>query len=114
MEEKVAKLLEKNIHEWVKNNFGQSEADDPSWNIEELAKNLAHSLLIYDIHRMVERYYLGMDCDYIAYRNGIKLTEKERELAISEFMECEPYVDIHAEDWVFVIDKIKGEGEQEQ
>ena len=23
------------IYEWVKDNFGQSEADDPSWNLEQ-------------------------------------------------------------------------------
>ena len=29
------------IYEWVKDNFGQSEADDPSWNIEALADHLS-------------------------------------------------------------------------
>lgn len=29
------------IYEWVKNNFGQSEADDPSWSIEALADHLS-------------------------------------------------------------------------
>lgn len=28
---------QKLIHDWVKENFGESEAEDPSWNIEELA-----------------------------------------------------------------------------
>lgn len=37
MEEKLVKI----IYDWVKNNFGESEADDPSWNIEDLAKEIA-------------------------------------------------------------------------
>lgn len=32
------------IYEWVRENFGQSEADDPSWNIEELAQHLEKNL----------------------------------------------------------------------
>ena len=32
------------IYEWVSENFGQSEADDPSWNIEELADYLEENL----------------------------------------------------------------------
>lgn len=35
------KKLETIIYEWVKQNFGESEADDPSWNIEALAEELA-------------------------------------------------------------------------
>lgn len=31
------------IYEWVAENFGQSEADDPSWNIEALADHLSKS-----------------------------------------------------------------------
>lgn len=31
------------IYNWVKQNFGESEADDPSWNIEALAEHLSKS-----------------------------------------------------------------------
>lgn len=34
------------IYDWVKTNFGESEADDPSWSIEALAKHLDEKLLI--------------------------------------------------------------------
>lgn len=109
MEEQVAKALQKNIYEYVKKHFGQSEADDPSWNIKAMAKYLAHGTLKYDIYRAVERDYLRMDCDYIAEQNDISLTEEERELAVDEFMDCEAYVDAHAEDWLYWINKVKGE-----
>lgn len=31
------------IYKWVADNFGQSEADDPSWSIEALADHLSKS-----------------------------------------------------------------------
>lgn len=31
------------IYEWVADSFGQSEADDPSWNIKELADYLSRT-----------------------------------------------------------------------
>ena len=66
MEEQVEEILKKNIYEWVKKNFGQSEADDPSWDIDTLAKALSQGMLKYDIYRVVERGYLGEDCDMVA------------------------------------------------
>ena len=40
METKIKNI----IYEWVKTNCGESEADDPSWSIEALAKELADKL----------------------------------------------------------------------
>lgn len=31
------------IYEWVADNFGESEADNPSWSIEALADHLSKS-----------------------------------------------------------------------
>lgn len=101
MEEQVAELLRKNIYDWVAKNFGQSEADDPSWNIEAMAKDLAHGTLKYDIYRAVEREYLREDCKYIAEQNGIELSDYDVEWVVDEFMDSEAYVDAHAEDWLY-------------
>lgn len=112
LNERVEELFKQHIYQWVKDNFGQSEADDPSWSIDALAHGLvygSHSALKYDIYRAVERDYLRMDCDYIAEQNGITLTEEERERAVDEFMDCEAYVDAHAEDWIYWIKRVKGE-----
>ena len=35
------KTFHEAIYEWVAENYGQSEADDPSWNIEALADHLS-------------------------------------------------------------------------
>lgn len=32
--------LERSIYNWVEENFGESEANDPSWNINSLAQHL--------------------------------------------------------------------------
>lgn len=37
-------FLSKKIYHWVGKNFGSQEADDPSWNIEELSTYLAKEL----------------------------------------------------------------------
>lgn len=34
--------LDKIIYEWVKRNYGESEAQDPSWSIAELANEIAN------------------------------------------------------------------------
>lgn len=37
-------FLSKTIYHWVGRNFGSQEADDPSWNINDLSKYLAKEL----------------------------------------------------------------------
>lgn len=37
-------FLNETIYHWVGKNFGKSEADEPSWNIEELSSYLAKKL----------------------------------------------------------------------
>lgn len=107
MEEQVAELLQKNIYEWVKKHFGQSEADDPSWCIEALAQDLAHGTLKYDIYRAVERDYLRWDCRDVAEEYNIDLTDEQVEAVVNEYIDCEAYVDRHTEDWVYWIKQIK-------
>jgi hypothetical protein len=109
MEEQVEKLLHKAIYEWVKENFGQSEADEPSWNIEALAKALSHGILKYDIYRAVERDYLREDCKMIAEEYNIELTDKEVEVAVDEFADSEAYAEANTEDWLYFIHKVKGD-----
>lgn len=38
MEDKIEGI----IYEWVKRNYGESEAQDPSWNIVELANEIVN------------------------------------------------------------------------
>ena len=43
------------------------------------------------------------DCDMVAEGMDVKLTDKEREIVVDEFMNSEAYVDAHAEDWQWFI-----------
>lgn len=74
------------IYKWVADNFGQSEADDPSWSIEALADHLSKSdinpeelnantkWLAYDEMR---EWNLKQDIEQVAESKGITLTEDE-------------------------------------
>lgn len=75
------------IYKWVADNFGQSEADDPSWSIEALADHLSKSdinpdelnaytkLQAYD---KIKESYLDEDIDYVANDRGVELTNEEK------------------------------------
>ena len=70
------------IYEWVAKNFGQSEADDPSWNIEALADHLSKTdikpdelnantkLLVYD---KLREWNLEQDINQVAESKGLTL-----------------------------------------
>lgn len=74
------------IYKWVADNFGQSEADDPSWNIEALADHLSKSdidpeelnantkWLAYD---KLREWMLRQDIDQVAEDRGLTLTEDQ-------------------------------------
>ena len=74
------------IYEWVAENFGQSEADYPSWNIKELADHLSKSdiapselnantkWLAYDELR---EWNLEQDIDQVAESKDLSLSKDE-------------------------------------
>lgn len=76
------------IYGWVKDNFGQSEADNPSWSIEALADHLSKTdinpdelnantkWLAYDELR---EWNLEQDIEQVAEERGIKLTKSDIE-----------------------------------
>lgn len=42
---KLTDFFNKEIYDWVAKNFGESEAEDPSWSIKDLSAHLASELL---------------------------------------------------------------------
>lgn len=74
------------MYDWVKENFGEGEAKDPSWNIGALADRLADStinpnelnaetkVLVYDD---LKDRYLEQDIEEVARDKGITLTEDD-------------------------------------
>lgn len=73
--DKVKKLLTGTIYEWVKNNFGESEADDPSWDINALAEELTKQR--HEIHTLVDDDFLMQDARSEAEEMGLTLNDAE-------------------------------------
>lgn len=109
------KEIEKKIHDiiyaWVEDNFGESEANDPSWNIESLAHEISKANNILSIYKMIERNYLKHDLEDIIEERDIKLTEEEKQTTINLFMDSDRYTQRPTEDWLWFIREVK-EGEQ--
>lgn len=92
------------IYNWVKENFGESEADDPSWSIDELARELANHFR--DLYWKQELEYLKEDVDYYAENNGYdRLTQKQRYQIADEIRNSDWYCSINAEDMEFYINQ---------
>ena len=70
------------IYEWVAENYGQSEADSPSWSIEALADRLSNrdikpdelnantKTMVYD---QMREHYLEEDIEQVAESRGLTL-----------------------------------------
>ena len=59
--EKVRELIKQTIYEWVKQNFGESEADDPSWDSDALADEVSHAKLMNQIYQIIRHEYTKQD-----------------------------------------------------
>lgn len=76
------------IYKWVAEHFGQSEADNPSWNIEALADHLSKSdinpeelnastkWLAYD---KLREWNLEQDIEQVAEQRGLTLSKVDIE-----------------------------------
>ena len=74
------------IYKWVADNFGQSEADDPSWNIKALADHLNRSDIDPDelnaytksnVYSTLDQHYVEEDVENYANDRDIKLTPQQ-------------------------------------
>lgn len=94
--------LTKIIYEWVKTNFGENEADDPSWDIEALAEELAKHQ--HELYWQQELEYLKEDVEYYADEHGYKpLTEQQKYDVADKIRNSEWYCSINPEDMEFYI-----------
>lgn len=101
----VEEEYKKFLHEWVKKNFGQSEADDPSWSIEALAHDLREEYI--KIKEREETEWVKEDVEYVAKNHDIKLTDKQAYAVAQEYMLSEAYCEMHAEDILWFIQREK-------
>lgn len=100
------------IYEWVADNFGQSEADNPSWNIEALAKHLSESDIKPEelnactkscVYSKLDQSYVEEDVADYAERMGVKLTEQQIGNVADKIRNSDWYCSISAEDMEWYI-----------
>ena len=101
----VEEEFKKFLYEWVKKNFGESEADDPSWSIGALAHDLREEYI--KIKEREETEWVKEDVEYVANNHDIKLTDKQAYAVAQEYMLSEAYCEMHAEDILYFIQREK-------
>lgn len=103
----IEKEFNKFLYRWVKDNFGQSEADDPSWSIKALAHDLAEEY--WKIQERVERENIKEDIKYVAGNNDIELTEQELADIADDYRYSEAYCAMDEDSIMYFIEKRKDE-----
>ena len=100
------------IYEWVAENFGQSEADDPSWCIEALANHLSKTDIKPDelnaytksnVYRTLEQHYIEEDVETYATDHDYKLTDQQIRNVADRIRNSDWYCSISAEDMEWYI-----------
>ena len=95
--------LTKIIYEWVKTNFGENEADDPSWDIEALAEELAKHQ--HELYWQQELEYLKEDVENYAGEHDYKLTERQIYAVADKIRYSDWYCSINPEDMEYYINE---------
>ena len=101
----IEEEFKKFLHEWVKKNFGQSEADDPSWSIEALAHDLKYEYI--SLKEREDLEWVKEDVEYVAKDHDIKLTDKQAYAVAQNYMLSEAYCEMHDEDILYFIQREK-------
>ena len=108
------------IKKWVADNFGESEAEDPSWNIEALAEHLRRSdidpgeLNAYTksvVYAKLDQHYIEEDVETYASDRGINLTEQQIYNVADKIRNSDWYMSINAEDMEWYINQELKKGE---
>lgn len=103
------------IYEWVKDNFGQSEADDPSWSIEALADRLSKTDIKPDelnastknaVYDELREHFLEEDIKNIAEKRGLTLDKWQVEAIKHRYYKLD---DETWEQLSMIMDDMKGE-----
>ena len=82
------------IYDWVAMNFGQSEATDPSWDIEALADYISKSNIDPDelnaytkmtCYDQLKEHFLEEDIEEVAKMRGYTLTKEEMSRVLHQY-----------------------------
>lgn len=96
------------IKDWVNKCYGESEANNPSWDINALAKMLSDKL--FDICRERDAQYVIEDLDYYltdgeAKPPRYKLTTRQKNAIADDIMHSDWYGRIEPDDFEYYIKK---------
>ena len=103
------------IYEWVKQNFGESEADNPSWNIEALADHLSNTDIKPDelnastkwlAYSELKEHFLEEDIENVAEQRGLTLSKVDIETIKHRYYKLD---DETWEQLSIIMDDMKGE-----
>lgn len=103
IEERLKKVLKR----WVKDMYGESEAEDPSWDIGGLARFLA-----YEFHKIeydVETLNITDDVKEVAFDNDVELTDEELKLVVDQYRKSDAYCELNRPCIEYLIERVKGE-----
>ena len=103
----IEQEFNKFLHEWVKKNFGESEADDPSWSIEALAHDLAGKY--WDVRDKHDLESAKDDVLMVAKEKGIEITDKQAYAVADKYRFSEAYCAPDRESIKYFIEHYKGE-----
>lgn len=99
------------IYEWVKTNYGKSEADDPSWSICVLAKEIEKHQ--HELYWQQELEYLKEDVEnYVNEHDEYKLNEKQMYAVADKIRNSEWYCSINPEDMEYYINEEMRKGDK--
>ena len=108
------------IYEWVAENFGQSEADNPSWSIEALADHLNNTDIKPDelnaytkinVYSALDQSYVEEDVEKHAKNTGVELTEQQIRNVADKIRNSDWYCSINTEDIDWYINQELKKGE---
>ena len=85
----IEKELHKFLYEWVSKNFGENEAENPSWSIEALAHDLAIEFMELDERSKIIN--ITDDILEVAEDNGIDLKKRDAESIARKYRFSEGY-----------------------
>lgn len=92
------------IYNWVADNFGESEAQDPSWDIKALAEEIGKHY--HEIYWQQELEYLKEDVEcYVEGHDEYELTEQQMYAVADKIRNSEWYCSINPEDMEYYIEE---------
>lgn len=99
------------IYNWVADNFGESEAQDPSWDIKALAEEISKHQ--HELYWQQELEYLKEDVEYyVNEHDEYELNEQQMYAVADKIRNSEWYCSINPEDMEYYINEEMHKGDK--